>query len=60
MVMKELIDPIRLETATFPIHQVSHKIPLLLEFSQTVRASGVARGGRGAGRPGRRLIGGGT
>ena len=35
--MTGLTDPIRIETATFPVHQVSHKIPLMLEFSQMVR-----------------------
>ena len=32
-----LADPIRIETETFPVHQVSHKIPLMLEVSQMVR-----------------------
>ena len=35
--MTGLTDLIRIETATFPVHQVSHKIPLMLEFSQMVR-----------------------
>ena len=35
--MTGLTDPIRIETATFSVHQVSHKIPLMLECRHMVR-----------------------